>query len=56
MLKRKTLKGEIVECNPTPLSQEIPAMPLAETSSQSDQVPSVDTELAEVPTTVTSTD
>ena len=50
--KKENIEREIVECNPTPLSQEIPAVPQAETSSQSDQVPSVDTELAEVPTTV----
>ena len=52
--KKKNIEREIiiVECNPTALSQQIPAMPQAETSSQSDQVPSVGTEFAEVPTTV----
>ena len=49
---KENIEREIVECNPTPLSQQIPVMPQAETSSQSDQVPSVGTELAEVPTTV----
>ena len=52
MLKRKKFKRKIVECNPTPLSQEIPLMPQVESSSQSDQVLSVGTELAKVPTTV----
>ena len=42
--KKENIEREIVECNPTSLSQEIPAKPLAETSSQSDQVPSVDIE------------
>ena len=41
-----------MECNPTPLLQEIPVMPQAETSSKSAQVPSVGTELAEVPSVV----
>ena len=50
--KKKNIEREIVECNPTPLSQEIPVMPQAETSSQSDQVPSVCTELVEVPSTL----
>ena len=50
--KKENIEREIVECNPTPLSQEIPVMPQAETSSQSHQVPSVGTELADVPTAV----
>ena len=50
--KKENIEREIVECNPTPLSQEIPVMLQAEKSSQSDQVPSVGTELAEVPSTV----
>ena len=50
--KKENIEREIVEYNPTPLSQQIPVMPQAETSSQSDQVPSLGTELAEVPTTV----
>ena len=50
--KKENIEREIVECNPTPLFQQIPVMPQAETSSQSDQVPSVGTELTEVPTTV----
>ena len=33
------------------MSQQIPVMPQAETSSRSEQVPSVGTDLAEVPTT-----
>ena len=41
-----------MEKNTTPLSQEIPVMPQAETSTQSDQVPRVATELAGVPTTL----
>ena len=41
--KKENIEREIVECNPTPLSQEIPVMPQAETSSQFDQVPSVGT-------------
>ena len=44
--KKENIEREIVECNPTPLSQQIPVMPQAETSSQSDQLPSVGTELA----------
>ena len=50
--KKENIEREIVECNPTPLLQEIPVMPQAETSSKSAQVPSVGTELAEVPSTV----
>lgn len=46
------LTKEIVEKNTTPLSQEIPVMPQAETSSQSDQNPRVAIELAGVPTTL----
>ena len=46
--KKENIEREIVERNPTPLSQQIDVMPQAETSSQSDQVPSVGTELAEV--------
>ena len=41
-----------MEKNTTPLSQEIPVMPQGETSSQSDQVSRVATELAGVPTTL----
>ena len=41
-----------MEKNTTPLSQEIPVMPQAETSSQSDQVSRIATELAGVPTTL----
>ena len=51
-VKRENIEREIVECNPTPLSQEIPVMPQAETSSQFDQIPSVGTELPDVPTTM----
>jgi len=43
MLKKNNMEKEIVEKNTTPLSQEIPVMPQAETSSQSDQVPRVAT-------------
>ena len=50
--KKENIEREIVECNPTPLSQEIAVMRQAETSSQSDQVPSIGTELLEVPSTV----
>ena len=50
--KKENNEREIVECNPPPLSQQIPVMPQAETSSQSDQYPSVGTEFVEVPTTV----
>ena len=50
--KKENIEREIVECNPTPLLQEIPVMPQAETSSKSAQVPSVGTELAEVPSVV----
>ena len=50
--KKENIERENVECNPTPLLQEIPVMPQAETSSKSAQVPSVGTELAEVPFTV----
>ena len=46
MLKKNNIEKEIVEKNTTPLSQDIPVMPQAETSSQSDQVPRVATELA----------
>ena len=49
--KKEDIEREIVECNPTPLLQQIPVMPQAGTSSQTEQVPSVGTELAEVPTT-----
>ena len=52
MLKKNNMEKEIVEKNTTPLSQEIPVMPQAETSSQSDQVPRVATELAGAPTTL----
>ena len=52
MLKKNNIEKQIVEKNSTPLSQEIPVMPQAETSSQSDQVPRVATELAGVPTTL----
>ena len=52
MLKKNNIEKEIVEKNTTPLSQEIPVMPQAETSSQSDQVSRVATELAGVPTTL----
>ena len=52
MLKKNNIQKEIVEKNTTPLSQEIPVMPQAETSSQFDQVPRVATELAGVPTTL----
>ena len=51
MLKKNNIEKEIVEKNTTPLSQEIPVMPQAETSSQSDQVSRVAIELAGVPTT-----
>ena len=51
-VKRENFEREIVECNPTPLSQEIPVMPQAKTCSQFGQVPNVGTKLAEVPTTV----
>jgi len=50
--KKENSEREIVECNPTPLSQQIFVMPQAETSSRSEQIPNVGTELAEVPTTV----
>ena len=50
--KKENIERENVECNPTPLLQEIPEMPQAETSSKSAQVPSVGAELAEVPFTV----
>ena len=50
--KKENIERESVECNPTPLLQEIPVMPQAETSRKSAQVPSVGTELAEVPFTV----
>ena len=50
--KKENIEREIVECIPTPLSQQIPVMPQAETSSRSELVPSVSTELTEVPITV----
>ena len=53
--KEKWIQGTIAinktKQNKT-LSQEIPVMPQAKTSSQFGQVPNVGTELAEVPTTV----
>ena len=52
MLKKNNIEKQIVQKNTTPLSQEIPVMPQAETSSQSDQAPRVATELAGVPTTL----
>ena len=50
--KNENIERKIVDCNPTPLSQKISLMPQVEISNQSDQVPSITTELAEVPTTV----
>ena len=51
MLTKNNIEREIVKKNTTPLSQEIPVMPQAETSSQSDQVPRVGSDLADVLTT-----
>ena len=52
MLKRKILKEKLYNAIPLLCRKRFPVMPQAETSSQSDQVPSVRTELVEVPSAV----